>query len=94
MVAEGLVDEVRGLHRREINSKAIKTGIGYKEIYKYLDGEISLEEAIELVKKNTRHFIKRQYTFFKHQMEVNWLTVDLKDFDKTINKAIKIIEED
>ncbi len=93
MVKEGLVDEVRGLHRRGLYTKAIKTGIGYKEIYKYLDGEISLEEAIELVKKNTRHFIKRQYTFFKHQMKVNWITVNLENFNETIEKALKIIEK-
>lgn len=92
MVQEGLVDEVRRLHRKGIRSKAIKTGIGYKEIYRYLDGEISLEEAISLVKKNTRHFIKRQYTFFNHQMNVTWLDVDFDNFNNTINEAIKIIE--
>ncbi len=92
MVEEGLVDEVRGLHRRGINSKAIKTGIGYKELYKYFDGEISLEEAISLIKKNTRHFIKRQYTFFNHQMKVNWLNVDFNNFDNTIKEAINLIE--
>ncbi len=93
MIEEGLVDEVRRLHRRDIRSKAIKTGIGYKEIYKYLDNEISLEEAIELVKRNTRHFIKRQYTFFNHQMDVTWLNVDFDNFDNTINEALKIIEK-
>ena len=93
MIEEGLVDEVRRLHRRDIRSKAIKTGIGYKEIYKYLDNEISLEEAIELVKRNTRHSIKRQYTFFNHQMDVTWLNVDFDNFDNTINEALKIIEK-
>ncbi len=92
MIKEGLVDEVRHLHRKGIRSKAIKTGIGYKEIYKYLDGEISLNEAIDLIKKNTRHFIKRQYTYFNHQMEVTWLDVDFDNFQNTVDKAIQIIE--
>ncbi len=91
MIKEGLVDEVRKLHRRGIRSKAIKTGIGYKELYKYLDKEISLDDAIKQIKTNTRHFIKRQYTFFNHQMDVTWLQVDLDNFDNTIKEALKII---
>ncbi len=93
MIKEGLVDEVRKLHRRGIRSKAIKTGIGYKELYKYLDKEISLDDAIKQIKTNTRHFIKRQYTFFNHQMDVEWINVDLNNFNKTIKEALKIIEK-
>ena len=92
MVDEGLVSEVKNLYDKNINTKAIQTGIGYKELYKYFAGEISLDEAIILIKKNTRHFIKRQYTFFKHQMEVNWIKVDLKNFNNTIKEAINIID--
>ena len=91
MIKEGLVDEVRYLYRKGINSKSIKTGIGYKELYKYLDGDISLDEAINLIKKNTRHFIKRQYTFFNHQMDVNWIEVNFDDFNKTVSDALDII---
>ncbi len=92
MVDEGLVSEVKNLYDKNINTKAIQTGIGYKELYKYFAGEISLDEAIILIKKNTRHFIKRQYTFFKHQMEVNWIKADLKNFNNTIKEAINIID--
>ena len=91
MVQEGLVSEVRSLYDRGIRSKAIMTGIGYKELYQYFDGEKTLDEAIELIKKNTRNFIKRQYTFFNHQMDVNWLEVDFYDFENTIKEAIKLI---
>ena len=91
MVQEGLVSEVRSLYDRGIRSKAIMTGIGYKELYQYFDGEKTLDEAIELIKKNTRNFIKRQYTFFNHQMDVNWLEVDFNDFENTIKEAIKLI---
>lgn len=90
MINEGLVLEVKNLYIKNIRSKAINTGIGYKELYSYFDGNITLDEAIELIKKNTRNFIKRQYTFFKHQMDVNWIETDFNNFDNTIKKAIEI----
>ena len=93
MFEEGLLSEVKRLYDNNIRGKAIDTGIGYKELYDYFDGKITLEEAIELIKKNTRHFIKRQYTFFLHQMNVNWLKVDFNHFETTIEEAKKIIEK-
>ena len=92
MIEDGLIEEVKALYEKGINSKALKTGIGYKELYSYFEGDISLEEAVKLIKKNTRHFIKRQYTFFKHQMDVTWLNVDFSNFEHTINEAIKIVD--
>ena len=92
MFAEGLVEEVKNFYLQKINSKSIKTGIGYKELYLYFDGKISLDEARELIKKNTRHFIKRQYTFFNRQMNVNWLDVNFNNFNETIEKAKDIIK--
>ena len=92
MFNDGLLLEVKNLYDNNIHSKAINTGIGYKELYDYFDNKISLNEAIELIKKNTRHFIKRQYTFFKHQMDVKWIDVDFNNFNNTINEAKKLIE--
>ena len=92
MIEGGLIEEVKALYEKGINSKAMQTGIGYKELYSYFKGDISLEEAVKLIKKNTRHFIKRQYTFFKHQMDVTWLNVDFSNFEHTINEAIKIVD--
>lgn len=92
MIEDGLIEEVKALYEKGINSKAIQTGIGYKELYSYFKGDLSLEEAVKLIKKNTRHFIKRQYTFFKHQMDVTWLNVDFSNFEHTINEAIKIVD--
>lgn len=92
MIEDGLIEEVKALYEKGINSKAIQTGIGYKELYSYFKGDISLEESVKLIKKNTRHFIKRQYTFFKHQMDVTWLNVDFSNFEHTINEAIKIVD--
>ena len=94
MIEEGLVTEVKNLYNQGIRSKAIETGIGYKELYAYFDKQVTLEDAINNIKKNTRHFIKRQYTFFKHQMDVNWVNVNFQDFKETIQESLKIIHED
>lgn len=93
MINDGLIEEVKAFYDKGIQAKAINTAIGYKELYKYFNHEISLEEAIDLIKKNSRHYAKRQYTWFKNQMSINWLEVDFNNFDNTINEAIKIIEQ-
>ena len=92
MFEDGLLNEVKNLYDNNIHGKAIETGIGYKELYDYFDNKITLDEAIDLIKKNTRHFIKRQYTFFEHQMDVNWINVDFNNFNNTINEAKKLID--
>ena len=77
MIDQGLVDEVRKLHEIGCNKDMVSMkGIGYKEILKYIDGEIGLEEAIDLIKKETRHFAKRQITWFKREKEAIWLDID------------------
>ena len=91
MIKEGLIKEVKELYDNKIFTKAIQTGIGYKELYKYFNGEISLDEAIDLIKKNSRNFAKRQYTFFNHQMNVTWFNVDFENFDNTINEVYEFI---
>lgn len=93
MFKSRLLEEVKEFHDKKVDSKAINTAIGYKELYKYFSHEISLEEAIDLVKKNSRHYAKRQYTWFKNQMGIDWLEVDFNNFDNTINKAIELIEQ-
>ena len=93
MVKEGLLEEVESLYKRNIRSKSINTGIGYKELYKYFDKEISLEEAINLIKKNSRHYAKRQYTFFNNQMDVKWFETNYKDFSKTIEEVYNYIKD-
>lgn len=93
MVEEGLFQEVETLYQKNIHSKAIETGIGYKELYRYFDGKITKEEAIEEVKKNSRHYAKRQYTFFNHQFPVHWFETDYVNFKHTINAVLEEIEE-
>ena len=87
MIKDGLLNEVKSLYDRNIRSKAIMTGIGYKELYSYYDGEISLDEAIELIKKRSRRYAKRQYTWFNNQMNIMWFDVDFKSFNNTIKEV-------
>ena len=95
MVSEGLIEEAKALYDQKVNTKAIQTAIGYKELYLYFDHKCSLEESLELIKKNSRHYAKRQYTFFKHQFDhIKWLTTNYQDFNKTVTDAINYIEGD
>ena len=91
MIKDGLIKEVKNLYDNKIDTKAINTGIGYKELYEYFKGNITLAEAIDLIKKNSRNYAKRQYTFFNHQMDVNWFNVDFDNFDNTINEVYEYI---
>ena len=92
MVKDGLIEEVRSFYDKNIHSKSIMTGIGYKELYMAFDGKISLDEAIELIKKNSRHYAKRQYTFFKNQFtDIKWYQTNYEDFSKTVEEVIKDI---
>lgn len=72
MVEEGLVEEVRALlPKRELN--ALQT-VGYRELFEYFDGSCSLEESIELIKRNSRRYAKRQLTWFRRDKEIAWFS--------------------
>lgn len=92
MIEEGLLDEVKNLYDKKINTKPIINGIGYKEVYEYFNNLISYEEMVEKIKQNSRRYAKRQYTFFKNQMNINWFNVDYDNFDNTINKVKEFID--
>ncbi len=94
MIEDGLITEVKYFYDKNINSKAINTGIGYKELYQYFDGKITKEEAILLIKKNSRRYAKRQYTFFKNQFDnITWYETNYEDFSKTVNEVISDINK-
>jgi len=77
MVNNGLVEEVRTLMAKGCTRNMVAMqGLGYKEIVDYLDGKCSLEEAIYIIKRDTRHFAKRQLTWFKRENEVIWVNKD------------------
>lgn len=81
MIKIGLVNEVRGLLNAGIKpDDQCMMGIGYKETYLYIDGQISYDEFIELLKKNTRHYAKRQFTWLKRYTDAKFILVD-KDYD-------------
>lgn len=74
MVKEGLLDEVKALKAKGYTKDMVSMqGLGYKEVLDYLDGEISFEEAIYRIKRDTRHFAKRQITWFKRERDVTWV---------------------
>ena len=91
MFDNGLEDEVRFFYDKKIYTKPLINGIGYKELYKYFDNEISFEDAKDLIKRNSRHYAKRQYTFFNNQMNVRWFLVNFDNFNETINEVEKYI---
>lgn len=73
MMEEGILEEVRYLKERGVKRESTAMqGLGYKELYAYLDGECTLEEAVRIIKRDTRHFAKRQLTWFKRERDVIW----------------------
>lgn len=92
MVKDGLIEEVKKFYDEGIKSKAIMTGIGYKELYDYFDNKCSLEEALDLIKQRSRKYAKRQYTWFNNQMNVKWFNVDFNNFSNTIDEVINYID--
>ena len=92
MLEQGLVDEVRrlrdaGYHREMVSMK----GLGYKEILAYLDGEISLEEAVYVLKRDTRHFAKRQLTWMRREKDVTFL--NREPVETLVERAEKVVTE-
>ncbi len=93
MMYSGLLQEVKDLYERGVHGKAIQTGIGYKELYYYFDGNLPLRDAVNLIKQNSRKYAKRQYTFFRNQMDVKWFDTNYEDFDKTVQEVLDYLGE-
>lgn len=96
MMEQGLVDEVKrlkdmGYTREDVSMQ----GLGYKEILAYLDGSCTLDEAIYIIKRDTRHFAKRQLTWFRRERDVIWIDKSKFDYDedKILTYMLQIIEE-
>lgn len=96
MLESGLLEEVKtlkemGCHRGMISMQ----GLGYKELLSHLEGEISLEEAVYRIKRDTRHFAKRQLTWFKREKDVIWLDKQLFNHDENqiLDSMISILKE-
>ena len=76
MMEAGLVEEVRALYDAGIRDVQAIKAIGYKELYAHFDGFVSLEEAVEQIKQNSRRYAKRQLTYFRNKMDIAWIGND------------------
>ncbi|MGT2846652.1 tRNA (adenosine(37)-N6)-dimethylallyltransferase MiaA [Streptococcus massiliensis] len=88
MLTAGLLYEARQLYQQYPQAQATR-GIGYKELFPYFSGEISLEEAVEKIKQNTRRFAKRQITWFKNRMQVDFYQISEADYKAQIIKQVE-----
>ena len=92
MMAQGLVEEVRALRESGCRKEMVSMqGLGYKELLSYLEGETSMEEAVYLIKRDTRHCAKRQLTWFRREKEVIW--VDKTVFDHDSQKILNFMQD-
>lgn len=96
MLAQGLLEEVKSLKAMGLNRDMVSMqGLGYKELLDYLDGKLSLDEAVYVIKRETRHFAKRQLTWFKRERDVIWL--DRREYRnddrRLLDEMCRILEE-
>lgn len=89
-----LVDEVKPFYLKNIHSKALKTAIGYKELYQFFDNKKTLKEVNELIKQTTRNYAKKQYTWFNNQMNIKWFNVNFENFSNTVSEIVSYIEKE
>ena len=97
MMEEGLVEEVKKLSAMGLTREMVSMqGLGYKEILDYLGGQMSLEEAVYVLKRDTRHFAKRQLTWFKRERDVRWLNLPEYGYDrrKVLEKILDDVENE
>ncbi len=89
MLSEGLLEEVKGLLEEGCKPESVSMqGLGYKELVSYLNGECTLEEAVSILKRDTRHFAKRQLTWFRREREVCWFDKDAYENEDAILEAM------
>lgn len=93
MVQDGLLEEAKCIYEQPLRTKAIITPIGYKELFDYFSGVDTLENCIDQIKQHSRNYAKRQYTWFHHQMLVEWIPVDFEHFENTVTIACQKIEQ-
>lgn len=91
MVAEGLVEEARAVYpKRQLNS--LQT-VGYRELFAHFDGDYDLSRAIELIQQNTRHYAKRQMTWFRRDEQIHWLNAN-DDYEKNLDLIDTLLRSD
>jgi len=94
MMAEGLEQEVRNALAQGVPQDALSmTSLGYRQMIQYFNGEISLERAVELIQRDTRHFAKRQLTWFRHDPNIQWVDKDGKTDAQIQQELLKVITD-
>jgi tRNA dimethylallyltransferase len=90
MMEAGLIDEVKALREMGYTRDMVAMqGLGYKEILDYLAGELTLEEAVYRIKRDTRHFAKRQLTWFRREREVTWVPMDNRSEEEVLTDILQ-----
>lgn len=89
MLEQGLEEEVRSLYEKYKEKITNTKAIGYKELFWYFEGKITKEEAVELIKKESRHYAKRQFTWFKGDIDYKWFDLGQIEEDKIIENILK-----
>lgn len=92
MMEDGLLEEAKGLWKNGIRGVQSVQAIGYKELYQHFEGLISLEEAVELIKKHTRHYAKRQMTYFRNKVDISWFDA-YSDKEKIVDGILTILKD-
>lgn len=90
MMEEGLLEEARHFYEKGIRDVQSVQAIGYKELYEHFSGKLTLDAAVDVLKKNTRRYAKRQFTWFRNKMDVTWF--DMTDEGEHLNKTEEIID--
>ncbi|WP_028782867.1 tRNA (adenosine(37)-N6)-dimethylallyltransferase MiaA [Thalassobacillus devorans] len=80
MMEEGLLEEVRSFYESGLEGSQSMKAIGYKEFIPFFKGEYDIERAVELLKRNSRRYAKRQYTYFRNKMDVHWYPVSVQNY--------------
>lgn len=94
MMEVGLLEEVKGLRDRGYTRDLVSMqGLGYKELLSYLDGECSLSEAVRIIKRDTRHFAKRQLTWFRRERQTDWISMDGKTDEEILKELATVMEK-
>ena len=91
MMDNGLIEEVK--QQPDLASFELGKAIGYLDTIDYLNGKITYDELIDNIQKKSRHYAKRQITWYKSHDNITYLNVNLDDFNKTIDEAIKLIDD-
>ena len=89
MAQNGLIEEAKYVYDNRDEFPQASKGIGYKELYPYFEGNSNLDDCLSEIKKNSRHFAKRQFTYFRNQMDVDWYNIsDDKNYQEIIEQNI------